>query len=123
MELFKPEQINKVRKEQTRELIAKNDRLAKSMRKLLGLQKDIEYDADKAKKVKEYQIWCEDLQKKMDRSLGTLKAYDKLLEEKKEQYYELVAKKDAIEDNIMDLKEELDTLELQINFKKELLNK
>ena len=55
--------------------------------KILKLQNDIDFDADKAKKVKEYQIWCEDLQEKISKELGNLKAYEKLVEEKKEQYY------------------------------------
>ena len=75
MQLFQKEQINSKRKEQTRELTLKNERLATSLRKVLALQKDIEFDADKAKKVADYQVWCEDLQKKMSKELANLKAY------------------------------------------------
>lgn len=121
MQLFTPEKINKNKKEQLRELTLKNDRLAISLRKLLNLQKDIEFDADKAKKVKEYQVWCEDLQNKQSKELANLKAYEKLTEEKKEEYYELVAKKDGIEDSIIDLKEELSRLELLVNLKRKLV--
>lgn len=121
MELFKKEQINAKRKDQTRELMVKNERLIKSLRKVLDLQNDIEFDQDKAKKVKDYQVWCEDLQKKMSKELGNLKAYEKLVDDKKEEYYGLVAKRDEIEDKIMDLKEELGRLELQVAFKRELV--
>lgn len=123
MQLFSKEIINTKRKEQTRELTLKNERLAGSLRKILNLQKDIEFDADKAKKVADYQIWCKDLQEKMSKELGNLEAYKKLVEEKKEEYYALVASKDVLEDRILDLKEELDKLNLQVNFKKELLTK
>lgn len=123
MQLFTPEKINKVRKDQTRELVVKNERLISSMRKVLNLQNDIEFDQDKAKKVADYQVWCADLQNKMSRELLNLKAYEKLVEEKKEEYYNLVAKKDEIEDKILDRKEELGRLDLQLNFKRELLNK
>lgn len=121
MQLFSKEQINSKRKDQTRELTLKNERLAVSLRKILALQKDIEFDADKARKVKEYQVWCEDLQIKMSKELGNLNAYKKLVEEKKEEYYNFVARKDEIEDRIIDLKEEISRLDLQVNFKRELI--
>lgn len=123
MQLFQKEQINSKRKEQTRELTLKNERLATSLRKILALQKDIEFDADKAKKVADYQIWCEDLQKKMSKELSNLEAYKKLVDEKKEEYYNLVARKDEIEDKILDRKEELGRLDLQLSFKKQILEK
>lgn len=121
MQLFSKEQINTKRKDQTRELTLKNERLAVSLKKILNLQNDIDFDTDKAKKVKDYQIWCEDLQKKMNKELANLKAYEKLLDEKKDEYYNLVAKKDELEDKIIDLTEELGRLDLQLNFKRELL--
>jgi hypothetical protein len=121
MQLFSKEQINGKRKDQTRELTLKNERLAGSLRKVLNLQKDIEFDADKAKKVADYQVWCEDLQKKMSKELANLTAYTKLVDDKKEEYYNLVARYDELEDKILDRKEELGRLDLQVNFKKELL--
>lgn len=121
MQLFSKEQINTKRKDQTRELMLKNERLIISNRKILELQKDIDFDTDKAKKVKDYQIWCEDLQSKIAKELSNLKAYNKLVDEKKDEYYNLVAKKDEIEDKILDLTEELKKLELQVVFKKELI--
>jgi len=123
MQLFSKEQINSKRKEQTRELTLKNDRLAKSLRKVLALQNDIEFDADKAKKVEDYQTWCADLQTKMSKELANLEAYKKLIEEKKEEYYNLVAKTDAIEDRILDKQEELKKLELQVAFTRQILEK
>ncbi len=123
MQLFSKEIINTKRKEQTRELAMKNERLASSLRKVLALQKDVELDADKAKKVTDYQVWCEDLQKKMARELGNLKAYEKLVDEKKEEYYNLVARKDEIEDRIVSRKEELEKLNLQVVLQKQILEK
>lgn len=121
MKLFSREQINKTRKDQTRELAVKNERLAKSLREMIKLQNDFDFDVDKAKKVKEYQVWCEDLQKKMSIELGNLKAYEKLIEEKKDEYYNLVARKDELEDKILDKKEELSKLDLQITLKNQIL--
>lgn len=123
MQLFTPEKINATRKSQTRELVVKNERLVKSLRKVLDLQNDIEFDADKAKKVREYQVWCVDLQKKMSKELGNLKAYEKLTEDKKEEYYKVLEVKDALEDSIITLREELEKLKLQVEFKKQILNK
>lgn len=123
MQLFTKEQINKGRKDQTRELMLKNERLIASNRKVLALQSDIEFDAEKAKKVKDYQVWCEDLQVKMSKELSNLKAYEKLVDDKKEEYYNLIEKIDEIEDKITDKKEESSRLDLQLTFKKELLTK
>lgn len=120
MKLFSKEEINKGRKDQTRELIKKNERLATSLRKVLSLQKDVDFDADKAKKVKDYQIWCDDIQKKMSKVLETLKVYETLVDNKKEEIYELVDKKDSLEDKIFDLNEEIESLEFQLKFKREL---
>ena len=121
MQLFTKEQVNKKRKDQTRELVVKNERLIQSLKKILALQNDIEFDAEKAKKVKEYQVWCEDLQVKMSRELGNLKAYEKLTEEKKEEYYRLITSLDALQDQILNKQEELKKLDLQLNFKRELI--
>lgn len=123
MQLFSREQVNLKRKNETRELSLKNDRLAKSLRKVLDLQKEVEFDQDKAKKVKDYQVWCADLQNKMDKALGTLKSYEKLVEEKKEEIYELVERKDELEDTLLDLREEQERLDFELNFKRELLGK
>jgi len=123
MKLFQKETINLKRKEQTRELTLKNERLAVSLRKILNLQKDIEFDADKAKKVKDYQVWCEDLQTKMSKELGNLNAYKKLVEDKKEEYYGLITNLDLLQDKILDRKEELRKQELRVAFNKTILEK
>jgi len=123
MQLFSREQINTKRKEQTRELTLKNERLATSLRKVLASQNDIDFDQDKAKKVSDYQVWCRDLQDKMTKELGNLNAYKKLVEDKKEEYYELIASFDALEDKILDRKEELEKLNLQLELKKAILTK
>lgn len=123
MRLFKKEEIQAKRQAQGRELTLKNEKLIASLKKILALQKDIDFDAEKAKKVKEYMQWCQDLQEKQSKELANLKAYEKLVDERKEQFYELVSKKDAIEDKIMDLKEELGRLELQVKWKQEIVSK
>lgn len=123
MKLFTKEEINKNRKDQTRELMIKNDRLIASNRKILSLQKDIEFDADKAKKVKEYEVWCADLQTKMGKELKNLTAYQKLVEDEKEKYYKLIQSVDALEDKLIDGQEELSRLDLQISLKKSILEK
>lgn len=122
MKLFKKDEINKIHKDQTRELILKNRTLISSLKKTLALQKEIDFEPEKAKKVKEYQVWCEELQKKMSEELRTLEIYKKLTEEEKEKYYNMVVKLDAIQDKIYDLEEEISKLDLQIKFKEELLN-
>lgn len=123
MQLLKKEQVNQKLKDQTRELVEKNQRLVSSLKKTIALQNDIDIDAEKAKKIKEYEVWCDDLQKKMSTELSHLKAYQKLVEDKKEEYYRLVTAKDAIEDKILTLKEEVSRLELQVKFYQSLIQK
>jgi len=123
MNLFRKEEIEANRKNQSQELRIKNEKLVVSLRKILKLQDDINFDAEKAKKVKEYMVWCEDLQNKQSKELANLKAYEKLVEEKKEEYYKLLEVKDTIEDRILSLKEEKDKLEIQVGFNKQILEK
>lgn len=123
MKLFDKETINAKRKDQTRELTMKNERLVVSLKKILTLQNDIDFDADKAKKVADYQIWCKDLQDKMAKELGNLNAYKKLVEDKKEDYYGLINSFDALEDKILDKREELEKLEMMVVLKKQILEK
>lgn len=123
MKLFKREEIEAKRHNQTRELILKNEKLISSLKKTLALQKDIEFDAEKAKKVKDYMQWCEDLQKKQSKELANLETYKKLAEDKKEEYYRIVEAKDALEDKIISLKEESERLSLQVKWKQEIVSK
>jgi len=122
-QLFQKEEIQKRRHDQTRELIAKNTKLISSLKKSLELQNDIDFDADKAKKVRDYEIWCKDLQEKQSKVLATLKGYEKLLEDRKEDYYNVVARIDEKEDKIISLQEEIGRLELQVEFNKQILAK
>lgn len=123
MHLFRKTEVEKLRKDQTRELVVKNERLATSLRKTLALQKEIDLDAEKAQKVHAYEVWCQDLQKKMSRELQTLEGYKTLVEERKDELYSLLAKKDALNDEIITKKEEIARLDMQINFKSALVTK
>jgi len=123
MKLFTKEEINKTRKDQTRELTIKNEKLVKSLRKTLALQKEIDLDSEKAKKVKDYEVWCAEIHNRMDKELQTLKAYEKLVEDKKEEYYNLVSKIDAKEETIFNLDEEIKKLKLQVEFNKTIIIK
>lgn len=123
MELFKKEEVQAKRHNQTRELILKNEKLISSLKKTLALQKDIEFDAEKAKKVKDYMQWCEDLQKKQSKELANFEAYKKLTEDKKDEYYRLVESKDALEDKIVNLKEDVEKLKLQVEWNQKIIEK
>lgn len=120
MKLFEKETIQKRRNDQTRELVLKNQRMASSLKKALVLQNDIDFDAEKAKKVRDYQMWCVDIQERKNKELGNLKAYTKLVEDKKEEYYQELELKDALDDKVMNLKEEIGRLDLQIKWKQSL---
>lgn len=121
MQLLKPEQINKKRKDQTRELTVRNDKLATSYKNLLKLQNDFEFDADKAKKVKDYEVWCEMLQKKKSDQLEELNKYIQATDMAREELYTVLARKDALEDSIVELQEEKDKLELQVKWQEGVL--
>lgn len=123
MKLFSKEEINKERKDQIRELTLKNERLSSSLKKIIKIQNEVNVDADKLKKLKEYEVWCQDLQNKMSKELENLYAYKTLVNEKKDEYYILVTSFDTLQDKILDKKEELDKLLLQVALKKQILEK
>lgn len=122
-QLFTKEVVNQKRQQYNRELTAKNEKLVASLKKILALQKEIDFDAAKAKQVKDFMAFCEDIQSKQSKVLAELKAYEKLLEGKKETVYALVSKQDSLEDKILDLKEEKEKLDIEVGFKKQVIEK
>lgn len=121
MHLLQKEEIEAKRKNNARELTIKTEKLVSSYKKVLALQNDIHFDADKAKKIRDYEIWCADLQVKQSKELERLKVYEKLVEDTKEDYYQRLGLKDALDEKIFNLKEEITKLDLQIKWKQEVL--
>lgn len=119
--LFSPEEISKRRHESNRELTAKNERVISSLKKVLKLQEQIDFEPEKAKKVQEFQVWCDDLNQKKSVLLKELNKYKSALDSSKEELYRVIARKDKFEDEITDLREEIGRLKLQIDFSKNLI--
>lgn len=121
MKLFSKEETNKKRKDQNRDLLLKNERLISSLKKVLKLQNEIDFDTEKARKVKDYEVWCKDIQTKQSKELETLNGYSKLVEDKKEEFYSWVSKIDCLEDKVISLNEEIEKLSLQVKWNEALV--
>lgn len=123
MKLFKSEEIHKIKKDQNFELNRKNEKVISSLKEALKLQNDIDFDADKARKVKDYQVWCESIQNKKSEMLKELKSYETAREKAKEELFSVLSRMDLIKDEIITSQEELDKLKLQIEWNRGILNK
>lgn len=119
--LFSAEEISKRRNESNRELTAKNERVISSMKRVLKLQDQLDFKPEKAKKVKEFEIWCDDLNAKKSKLLQELNKYTDAVENTKEELYRVIARKDKFEDEITDLQEEISRLKLQVEFNRNLI--
>jgi len=120
MKLLSKEEVDSKRKAQKRDLMLTNERLVSSLKKVLKLQNDIEFDTEKDKKVKEFEVWCKDIQERQSKELQILNSYSQLIEEKKEIYYSWVEKVDTMQDKVLELEEELERLKLQANWNKQI---
>ena len=123
MKLFTKEEINKRRHETNRELTAKNEKVVSSLKKVLKLQEEIDFDKEKAKKMKEFQVWCDNLNEKKSLLLQDMKKYQNAVEGAKEELYRVIARKDMFEDEIANLEEEIGRLQLQVQWNKQVLTK
>lgn len=75
-----------------------------------------DYSQDKLQKLKEFELFCKDLQVKKSKVLEELAGWQKLIEEKKEMYYALVAKHDELDEMQYKIDEGNKKLELREAF-------
>lgn len=123
MRSFTPQELDKKRNDQIREISLRTDKMVNSLKKVINVKNDATIDYEKMKKSKEYDTWCAQLIVKKSKLLEELNKYQQAIDVAKEDLYIVISKTDAIKDSIIDLREERDKLELQIKWKKEVLSK
>lgn len=108
---------NKIRKEND-ELISQNIRLRqfeKAVTERLNNVKD-SYEPDKLAKLKEFELFVKDIMAKKAKLLIELDGIGKLIEEKKELFYGLVARADELAETKYQIEEETRKLQLREAF-------
>lgn len=81
------------------------------------------YDPEKVAALKEFDAFLADIQEKKSKLLREMKAIESIIEEKKELYYGLIAKSDALEERAHAVKESEDKLDLREAFVSQLEKK
>ncbi len=74
------------------------------------------YEPDKLQRLKEFETFCADIQAKQTKLLQELASIEKQVEAKKEIYYGLIAKNDAIDEKIYLMNEQEKKLKLREAF-------
>jgi len=115
--LSKKEARNRVEKE-NEELLEKNVRLREFHKKAIRYLNDVkeDYSDDKIKRLRDFEQFCADLQQKKHKLLIELEAVEDLIKEKKDLFYGLIEKQDALEEKIFQLQEKERKLDLRENF-------
>ena|SRR3990167_4533000 len=120
------------RKEATIGLKKENDNLIGSNLRLREMEKQVlkrlneaktNYDPEKMKALKDFEQFTADLMEKKSKLLSELNAYEKLIEERKDIYYGLVEKADALDEQVYQVKEANRKLDLREAFVSELERK
>ena len=75
-----------------------------------------DYEPEKLKMLEEFEAFCVEQQVKREKVLGELSAIQKMIEDKKEVYYGLIEKQDALEEKQHQLDEENKKLNLREAF-------
>ena len=115
--LSKPQATSRVKLEND-SLVNTNIRLRQYERAIterLNTLKD-DYEPDKMAKLKEFELFCKDLDLKRAKLLQELSSIEKAVEDKKELYYALVTKQDALEEKFYSLSEKEKKVDLREAF-------
>jgi len=109
-------------KEATISLKKSNEELLKSNFRLRDIEKNIlnrlntakeNYDPEKVKALKDYEQFIADITEKKSKLLKELKAYEKLIEERKDIYYGLIERQDELDEREYQIKESHNKLDLR----------
>ena len=125
MKLLSKNEAHSAKKIENDDLIGMNVRLREYMQKAtlrLNTLKD-SYAPDKMAKLKEFEEFCADLQVKRSKLLKELSIIEEQIEKKRELYYGLVEKQDALEEKVYQLHEQEKKLELREQFVTQLEEK
>lgn len=105
-------------KKDNEELIGTNIRLREMEKKALDRLNNAKanYDPEKTQALKDFEQFTADLNEKKSRLLSELRAYDKLIEDRKEIYYGLIEKQDVLEEKLYLMGEKNKKLDLREAF-------
>ena len=105
-------------KKSNEDLLGSNLRLREIEKQVLKRLNEakLDYDPEKVKALKDFEQFTADLMEKKSKLLKELNAYEKLIEERKEIFYGLVAKGDALLEEEYKIKEENKKLDLRESF-------
>ena len=112
-------------KKSNEELIETNIRLRKfekDIRERLNTIRE-DYEPDKVRKLKEFEAFCLDIQNKKSKLLEELSSLQKAIDDKKELYYGLIAKNDALAEKEHKISESAKKLDLRLLFVEDLEKK
>lgn len=74
------------------------------------------YDPEKLKALKDFEQFVVEINEKKSKLLQEVSAYEKLIEERKDTYYGLIEKQDALEDKVREVQEANRKLDLRETF-------
>ena len=122
MKLLGKQEATSLRKQRNDALIDESLRLNgvyKTVKSKLDTIKD-NYDPEKLRAMADFEAFCKDLDQKKSKKLKELVAIEAIIEEKKELYYGLIAKQDALDERIYQIGERENKVELREKFISEL---
>lgn len=125
MRLLSQKEAKSHAKKQHDELVSTNVSLLKVQKHLIQGNNELKdnYDPEKAIKQREFERFCELLQEKKSALLAELNGINKLIEERKELYYGLVAKQDKLQEQFWQIDEANKKLDLRQKFVEDLEKK
>lgn len=125
MRLLQKQEAEGSLKRENADLLDDNIRLrelyGKAVERFRGMKDD--YSEDKLKKLKEYESFCLELNGKKTKLLKELTEIEKAVSDRKETYYGLVAKQDALQERLYQVEQRERNLDMRENFIKEIEEK
>jgi len=107
------------------ELIVSNIRLRKLWQDITNKLNTVRenYEPEKIKKLQEFERFCKDILEKKAKLLEELAGIEKAIKEKKEIYWGIISKQDALEEKIYQVREQERKLDMREAFIEELERK
>lgn len=122
--LTRKEAQTSLRKEND-ELIESNIRLRKSWQEITSRLNNLknDYEPEKLEKLKEFEAFCKDILARKAKLLEEINALDTEITRRKDLYYGLIAKQDALDEKIYQMNQKEETLNRREVFVTDLENK
>ncbi len=125
MKLLSKTSASSLLQKQNEELIETNIRLRKYEKQITERLNTIKetYEPEKMARLKDFEEFCKDLRQKKSKLLESYNFLEKAIEKKKDIYYGLIAKQDALDEKLHNLKEQEAKLDLRVSFVTDLEKK